>query len=94
MRILALERDLRLSRDEAELWRKGNEGAIKMWRTEHLGAEILRRKFEALGGERAWQEMVWSGSAAATGMVEETAVEAREGEVEVGASKEMAFVVD
>ena len=81
MRIRALERDLRISRDEAELWRKGNEGAMEMWRTEYLEAEILRRKFQGLGGERAWQEVVWSGSAAAAGP-------------EAGASKVMAFVVD
>lgn len=87
MRIRALERDLRLSRDEAEVWKKGNKGAMEMWRREHLEAEILRGRFEGLGGERAWQEVVWSGSAAAAGML-------GEGEVEAGASKEMAFVVD
>ena len=56
-----------------------------MWRTEHLEAEILRRKFQGLGGEMAWQELVWSGSAATAGVVEE-------GEVEAEASKELAFV--
>lgn len=101
MRIRALERDLRLSRDEAEMWRMGNEGAIEMWRTVHFEAEILRRKFRGLGGERAWQEVVWSGSTAAAGVAGEGAVEAREGavetregEVDARASKEMAFVVD